>query len=214
MSAIKLNSNIPKKPFCKVCQDAGKPESEYTSHYVRSLPDQNGNTKVTCPTLNNTECRYCYKLGHTTKFCPVITENSKRYKRDDIKKQEKPIEKAPQKKKNTSFDLLSIDSDNEEEEEDFPVVNIAKNDFPPLICSKKTSASPEKVLLSYASMAEKPAAPPVCNLVVKLPVISKPIKSWADESDSEEEEFDTLPDINSRLEKLSVSYEDQDEDEW
>jgi hypothetical protein len=209
MSTIKLNSNIPKKPFCKVCQDAGKPESEYTNHYVRSLPDQNGNTKVTCPTLNNTECRYCYKLGHTTKFCPVISEKSNRYKRDDTKKLQKPIEKAPQKKPNTSFDLLSIDSDNE----DFPVANIDKNEFPSLTSSKKTSASPEKVLLSYASMAEKPAAPPVCKQVVKLPVISKPIKSWADESDSEEE-LDTLPDIDSRLNKLTVSYEDQNEDEW
>ena len=80
----KSNSNKSsngKKPFCKVCQDAGKPENEYTSHFVRTLPDINGNTIVTCPVLNATECRYCSQLGHTTKFCPVFEKNEKRNKK-------------------------------------------------------------------------------------------------------------------------------------
>lgn len=212
MSTTKFNTNIQKKPFCKVCQDAGKPESEYTSHYVRSLPDHNGNTKVICPTLNNTECRYCYKLGHTTKFCPVIAENAKRGKRDDTRKQQ-PIEKVTQKKSNTAFDLLSIDSDNEES----PVAKIVakvdpktKNEFPALIGVKESTSSAPKSLLSYASMAEKPAAPPVLKQVVKVPAISKPIRSWADESDSEEE-WELLPPISSRMEPKIVAYEDDDE---
>ena len=73
----KMNNSRTRKPFCKVCHDAGKPESDYTSHHVRSLPDRQGNTKVTCPTLLNTECRYCYELGHTAKFCPVIADRKK-----------------------------------------------------------------------------------------------------------------------------------------
>ena len=75
--STRTNQVSNKKPFCKVCQDAGKPESEYTSHYVRSMPDKSGKTNVTCPTLLATECRYCYELGHTTKFCPVIEANKK-----------------------------------------------------------------------------------------------------------------------------------------
>jgi len=58
-----------KKPFCKVCCDAGKSEKEYTSHFVK---DRDG--KVTCPTLLGQECRYCFRAGHTVKFCPVLKE--------------------------------------------------------------------------------------------------------------------------------------------
>ena len=79
----KSSTAVGKKPFCKVCQDAGKPESEYTSHFVRTLPDINGKSIVTCPVLNSTECRYCCQLGHTTKFCPVIEKNEKKNKKDN-----------------------------------------------------------------------------------------------------------------------------------
>ena len=84
MSYNKSNSNSSKssngksttalgnKPFCKVCQDAGKPESEYASHWVKDLTG-----KTTCPTLLNTECRYCFKLGHTAKFCDNLIKVNK-----------------------------------------------------------------------------------------------------------------------------------------
>jgi hypothetical protein len=73
------------KPFCKVCFDSGKPENEYTSHYVRSLPDHNGYKTVTCPVLRNTECKKCYQKGHTAKFC-VVKFTSKKSNFTDVKK--------------------------------------------------------------------------------------------------------------------------------
>ena len=66
--------SLNSKPYCKVCHDAGKPESVYTSHYVKS---RDNSATITCPTLKATECRYCHKLGHTTKFCPVIQKTRK-----------------------------------------------------------------------------------------------------------------------------------------
>ena len=57
------------KSFCKVCQDAGKPESIYTNHNVRQTQDKN--SPVTCPTLLSQECRVCYKRGHSSKYCPL-----------------------------------------------------------------------------------------------------------------------------------------------
>lgn len=57
------------KSFCKVCQDAGKPESTYTNHNVRQSQDKN--SPVTCPTLLAQECRVCYKRGHSSKYCPL-----------------------------------------------------------------------------------------------------------------------------------------------
>jgi hypothetical protein len=56
----KMNSY---KTFCKVCQDSGKTEKEYTSHNVR---DARG---TCCPTLLAQECRTCFKKGHTSKYC-------------------------------------------------------------------------------------------------------------------------------------------------
>jgi len=54
-------------PYCKVCHDAGKPASEYTSHFVKDQPGPDG--KVVCPTLLNQACRICHKTGHTSSYC-------------------------------------------------------------------------------------------------------------------------------------------------
>ena len=59
-----------KKPFCKVCFDAGKSEAEYTSHFLKNRPGPNG--KVICPTLLTTECRYCHEHGHFKSHCPDL----------------------------------------------------------------------------------------------------------------------------------------------
>jgi len=61
------------KKFCKVCKDSGKPEAEYTSHFVRETHDIR--SKVVCPTLLANECRYCGHLGHTIQFCKIRQES-------------------------------------------------------------------------------------------------------------------------------------------
>ena len=58
---------ISVKPCCKVCKDAGKSEAMFSSHFVK---DRTG--KVICPLLLSQECRYCFKLGHTVKFCQAL----------------------------------------------------------------------------------------------------------------------------------------------
>ena len=73
---MSYSKKLVPKMFCKVCQDAGKSESEYTTHYVRSR-DRSGNSTVTCPILLQTECRFCYTKGHTTKYCPAIAAKNK-----------------------------------------------------------------------------------------------------------------------------------------
>jgi hypothetical protein len=114
-----LNRQAPaKKPFCKVCHDAGKPESDYTSHHVRSLPDKQGNSKVTCPTLLNTECRFCYDLGHTAKFCPAIAAKKKaeeRSQREEIRiarEAKKPVQQPKQNLRGGFSALLDLEDDN------------------------------------------------------------------------------------------------------
>jgi hypothetical protein len=68
MSSSRQNQANPRvSPFCKVCKDAGLPEREYTSHFVKDRPGPNG--KVVCPTLLNQSCLICGTKGHTSSYC-------------------------------------------------------------------------------------------------------------------------------------------------
>ena len=194
---------VPTK-YCKVCHDAGK---EYNNHWVKDL-----NGKTTCPTLLNTECRYCFKLGHTTKFCDVLAKQNKERERNERRRAnavDKSAAKEPKKSTNL-FSNLAEDSDDNEEEvvrkevrEEYPtlcqpVIRMeAKTGWAAIAAKPKEEVKPvelEKksglvVLTSKAVVEKKPEQPPKLMPIVK--------KSWADWSDSEdEEEEDELPEVN------------------
>ena len=128
MSArIKKSSVAPtpsKNPYCKVCHAAGKPESVYTSHWVKSLPDRNGNTTITCETLLSVECRWCYNVGHTAGYCPVLKQNNKEKERAERIQKAKEAEAASAKKPKAAkkpasmFAVLADDSSESEVEEE------------------------------------------------------------------------------------------------
>ena len=141
-----------KKPFCKVCQDAGKTESDYTSHYVKS-----DKGIVICPTLLAVLCRYCNKKGHTIKFCPTLEQNKKEDKKHAFKIQKEETDKVntnskkSNKKINNMFaslcDDTSSDEDKKKSNKNIKNNNNGKNkqinnndDFPMLLSlSKKAS---------------------------------------------------------------------------
>jgi len=247
---IKMSRNakinpVNKKPYCKVCFDAGKPESEYTSHWVRSLPDRSGKTKVTCPTLLSTECRYCYELGHTAKFCPVLEKNNKEKERAlKATASERPKQKVPETKKPTSmFDALRDDSDSEEEVkvsivskpvENFPVLGApakkveitlpktepeVKTGWAAIVAKPKEDNFMKQIeersllkSLPQAALKPKPEAKPA-PWVAKTPVFTK---SWADWSDSDEDEEDCeVPEspVYYRS-QTSLAKEEIDDDDW
>jgi hypothetical protein len=168
-------SSNSKKPFCKVCQDAGKPESEYTSHFVRTLPDINGKSIVTCPVLNSTECRYCCQLGHTTKFCPVLEKNEKRNKKTNYaeiqyQKSEQRISaisaaSAVENKYRGAFAALDCENDETEVKKDIPIIE--KNDYFPALVTKQSVAPSAG---NWATIAAKPAPPPEVKQEVKQEV--------------------------------------------
>lgn len=213
---MSLNVQQTKKPYCKVCFDAGKPESEYSSHWVRTLPDRSGKTTVTCPTLLNTECRYCYQSGHTTKFCKVLEKKNKVMERAEKAEMvsKKTKQSAPKEKKPSSVFAGLMDSDSEDE------VKVSKSveNYPVLSAPvKKVEVEKQYVKTGWAAIVAKPAEvkkivepakqtglimlsdfikpqpkvqenKPAPWAAKKQPVVTK---SWADESDSEDEnEFD------------------------
>lgn len=213
-----FNNKPIKKPFCKVCQDAGKPESDYTSHWVRSLPDRSGNTTVTCPTLLSNECRYCFKLGHTAKFCPVLEQNKK--DRERTQRKAEAEQKAEQKQKVPvkplrGFAALMTDSDSEKEEEIkvsnvLPAIPVVE-EFPALGAPSKTNVTVHlpSVKSGWMSALSKPVPVKQDDFLVQLEErsmvknlpqsalrpqaekdYSKPVytKSWADWSDSDSDD--------------------------
>ena len=83
---------------CKVCVDAGKVESVYSSHWVK---DNNG--VVICPTLLSQECRYCHLPGHTITHCSLYSKKNEvnsSVKKLTVQLKTKKTEKKEPKKKN------------------------------------------------------------------------------------------------------------------
>lgn len=180
---MSTRNNKTVKPFCKVCFAAGKPESEYTNHFVRS--STGSDSKVICPTLLNLNCRYCGEGGHTVKFCKLIEAKKTQEK---PKKEIKMVaeKKAPNVKRTENiFSCFEEDEDQDIQEVEEKVV------LQPVI---NNAAGP----VSYAFMAakEKPTVAVIeeskyLQLEARMKMYDKiKKKSWADWSDSEDEDDD------------------------
>jgi hypothetical protein len=194
---------IASKKFCKVCKDAGKSESEYTSHFTRETNDPNA--KVVCPTLLSLECRFCHKNGHTVKYCSVLQDREKLQKRQEkeqryvSKRIEQSVPSKPIKKTSTNV-FAFLESDSEEE--------VAKEEFPAL--APVSVAKPANKLSYAGALVSKPSLAPIIipkSTFVKpaaklAPWATKPIAKssfWDEESDEEsedEDEYDYVPSYN------------------
>ena len=175
-------SNNSKKPYCKVCHDAGKTESEYTNHCVKSYDVKVGAMKVTCPTLLSLQCRYCGKNGHTVKFCQVLEETKKqdaqRMRERERREQQVQVQaqqvQAQRRPKNT-FELLEEDEQEVQNEVENEVKNEVKNEvqmqneFPALGKSSSTNSSANSSVswASRASTIPQPKPEPVQKPVAK-----------------------------------------------
>jgi len=200
MNAARNTNFANKKPYCKVCHDAGKPESMYTSHCVKTYNINTGKTDTTCPTLLALECRYCYKNGHTVKFCPVLEDNKKidkqRARRPQQEQQQQ--QQAPaviQKKSNNAFAALAEDSDDEQEVQQAPVALVQEvDDFPSLMGN--TRIAQNNNVKSYSCVAATPVDERRLEMLrqQRLEETQKKAVSWADaeESDSEVEYDDDV----------------------
>lgn len=202
---VKMSAPIQK--YCKVCHDAGKSEAEYRSHFTRETRDPSSN--VTCPTLLELECRYCYKNGHTVKYCPTLKDNEKQRKREEASNRpnesEKKAEVKPKGKSTNNNVFACLDSDSEEE----VVVQKAVKEEYTVLCAPSLTRK-QSVSVNYAAALAKPAAPktPEVKVIVAAPTIPKikakpeakvapwasgvpkasTMKSWAHWSDSEDED--------------------------
>lgn len=201
------NNTYARKPFCKVCADAGKTD---TAHFPRKTPDPN--SEVVCPTLLALECRYCFKNGHTVKYC-VVLKQRKDYEeqtRREHEKHQRQVERQeeqdrlarlpPVAKKSTGkFDAFA----DEQEEEDRETARIAEDkirfdqavqqavaqreaEFPSILSKKAhtivTGGNNWAAMATNAALLAVPK-PKIQTILPKVEIKGH----WADDSDDEEE---------------------------
>ena len=164
------------KKFCKVCQDAGKPEAEYTSHNVRESKDPKSNTL--CPTLLGQECRHCSRKGHTVKYCSILK-----------KQQSSPTSYvgAPEtktKKREVSNVFMLLDSDSESEA-----------DLPTTSSTRGAALDYTNIIrITHKQEQEQEQAEAQIQLQIEAKLIPKPIprvfgkSRWLDVVSSSDEE--------------------------
>ena len=212
------NNVNSRKPFCKVCADAGKTD---TAHFPRKTADPN--SEVVCPTLLSLECRYCFKNGHTVKYCTVLKERNARDEQDrrEHERHQRHLERqmeqerqarAPvvEKKANGKFAVF-LDEDEEEERrereeeemrlkvEEAAAALVAKREAEFPTFGLKPAAVPAPNSTNWAAMAQNAAALPLPKPKAKAVTIveEKPKTNvrWADDSDDDvqdEEMYESL----------------------
>ena len=155
---------------CKVCYDAGKPATDYNSHYVKSLD----RSKVTCPVILAIKCRYCGEMGHTLKYCAKLLSKEKK-RGAGFQATMTSVATASNKAKNvikasTIENMYSILDDDEDEDDQVEV---------------------QKSYADAVNAEPAPAAPPAPAIVIlAIPkLVRNEPKRWADYSDSEEEDY-------------------------
>jgi hypothetical protein len=208
--------------YCKVCQDAGKPESEYRSHFTRESKDPN--SKVCCPTLLALECRYCFKAGHTIKYCKVLKDNEKNKKRWELEaKNKKHIiekEKNNSNKKVVTNKFAYLDDDDSENELEEHISN--NEEFPELI---KTPVTNIKITSNsnYANaLTSKDSIPLPSSIPVRMtPLTNKKRISeinWAAMDSDDEDEDDNYSYVqetyNNYDEKHCDTYATAYDEDW
>ena len=142
------------KPFCKVCFDANKPESQYTSHFVRKTKDLN--SEILCPIILATECKYCHKLGHTISKCSLREKNNARHAHAMQAPMQRPMPApAPAPVRgNNRYAVFEVEDEVEVEVE--VEVHVNETEFP--LLGGKSAAVQDTSRVSYAkAFASKPA---------------------------------------------------------
>lgn len=181
-------TSTPKKPFCKVCYDTGKPESVYTTHWVRASPGLNGG-KITCPTLLATECRYCLKAGHTVKFCPIIEQRDKFMEKKKASEAFNVVVEESRANSSSRFALLCDDDDDDDVEQN--LVSSTSCSWASIAAKPKTDVEP---VIPFSTPKTLPPS------VIRRQTIIAPAwtankrftKSWADYTDSDSDSDEKL----------------------
>jgi len=157
---MKNNSTSMKKPFCKVCFDAGKE----SAHPLRNAAGQ-----TVCTYLLSLRCNNCRKSGHTVKYCKEPKKFTQQQQQQAAAVHMPTVQMAPPKqekpKEKSRFEVFhkliqaeeEKEAQREREELAKQLKEIAhKTNFPEM--SKKTVAkkTSDSILTGWSQIAGKP----------------------------------------------------------
>ena len=138
--------------YCKFCHNAGK--VDYATH---NQFDNKG--FVQCEVLLNIECQLCGENGHTKRYCPTSST--------DTKKQ--PLQKAPLCIKrvhaDNKFSVLQVFLSDEDDEELKPVVEKKQTQEPTVLFTSPVNSWAGRVAASNAKQTVPREAAAVPNAV-------------------------------------------------
>ena len=100
-------NNVHKRtPCCPHCTNINRASNQKlpTNHFLRETEEPT--SRVVCPVLLQTECRFCSSLGHTVSACPALAAKKLKAK-DSLAKQEKLSEEKIIKLQETSHSATS-----------------------------------------------------------------------------------------------------------
>lgn len=153
-SSVHMGTN---NKFCVICKNAGLAEKEYTNHHIRDTPGPNG--KVVCPTLLNSECKFCFKRGHfkSEKYCSAYrrmlsdrfsNREQERSHRQQRQGRTDPVQCIPVMQNKNPYHVLDMDMDITSDDTVTPT--------PTPTPTTKMPELPNTVkMISYASMLTK-----------------------------------------------------------
>lgn len=164
-----------KAPFCGVCYKAGKPRYEYTNHWTRETSGPN--SKVTCPTILNTVCKYCKEKGHTMKYCRILN-NKKQRGEDKNKEDQKENDKDGYVNDNDGYVKITPATNK-------TWVSVAKGTTP---VKRLSLVHPDDLIpMEDNGKLNEPLAKQLVPAIARA--IPK-IKDWSEYTDDEEDEYD------------------------
>lgn len=177
--------NTSCKSFCKICKDAGKSFSIYTSHNIRD-----SNNRVCCPILIASVCMYCSGLGHIAKFCPSIRKKEKETRRLQFNKKDNPsVSVNNTNKKSGMFACLDSSSDLESED-DSHIEGDSGFTYVPYISADSSSVTSELSTNDVYDLDDSNSNSK-CVIENNVPIFGKKpqriIRSWADMDSSDED---------------------------
>lgn len=200
-------SNLSKTtvaPYCKVCHDAGKPESMYTSHFIRE--SKVPGSRVVCPTLLSQECRYCFKSGHTVKYCKEIKRVQMKKNQQEKREKETTVVAMTDNKSNNIYYALTFDDEEENEtnedtnediieqqEQEQTIAPLSYKNIIEITKKQALQEELEKIQEEEKRKAEEKRkretlAMPVPSLgPIPAPIYIRSAINWADDSTSDED---------------------------
>ena len=181
------NNQETRAPSCPHCTNLNKFSKTDTilptNHYLRETPSPD--SKLVCPVLLATECRYCKEFGHTVSKCPLAAAENKRRDSElarhaaaDATAKADALLKPKVKKAVNRFSALDSDSDNESTKRSTKSVKSPYSTRTTIPATSSTATNKRKRDEPVFDFPEMPTVSVVASGLIVADLVDKPILNF------------------------------------